>query len=77
MTTTTLLNSNPCVVYMDAISLAEAQLKEAKEHLEALEMTPGSRNLNEQRQVVQNLHQNLVEMKSTYVTIFGTLPPIL
>ena len=69
--------SNP---YLDAIMLAEAQLKKATDHLEYLEKRdnfPGkARKIEDQRKAVSNLHSNLVGMKTTCLTLFDVLPSL-
>ena len=66
--------------YMDAISLAEEQVKEACNKLESLEnmtdLPNRAEEVDNQRQVVSNLLDNLLEMKTAYFTMFGVLPPL-
>lgn len=66
--------------YADAISLAEKQLEEANSKLQNLEqdetLSDSSEAVKEQRLVVDDLKSNLLEMKSSYFTLFGTLPPL-
>lgn len=65
---------------MDAISLAEEQVKEACNKLESLEnmtdLPNRAEEVDNQRQVVSNLLDNLLEMKTAYFTMFGVLPPL-
>lgn len=65
---------------MDAISLAEGQVKEACNKLERLEnmtdLPNRAEEVDSQRQVVSNLRHNLLEMKTTYFILFGALPPL-
>lgn len=66
--------------YMDAISLAEGQVEEAQSKLNHLENMADLRSkaeeVDNQRQVLKNLQDNLLEMKTAYFTIFGVLPPL-
>ena len=66
--------------YAVAIFLAEKQLKEATSKLHNLEYDEGSSKNSEavqgQRQVVGDLQSNLLDMKGSYFTLFGALPPL-
>lgn len=65
---------------MDAISVAEGQIEEARTKLNHLENTTDlpnkAKEVHKQCQVLNNLLDNLWEMKTTYFTIFGVLPPL-
>lgn len=65
---------------MDAISLAEGQIEESRNKLNRLEnmadLPNKAEEVDNQRQVLNNLRDNLLEMKTTYFTIFGVLPPL-
>lgn len=66
--------------YADAISLAEKQLEEANSKLQNLErqqaLPNSSKAVEEQRLVVGALKNNLLDMRGSYLTLFGTLPPL-
>lgn len=66
--------------YLDAISLAEGQIEEARNklnHLENMADLPSKAEESDtQRQVLNNLRHNLLEMKTTYCTLFGALPQL-
>ena len=65
---------------MDAISLAEGQIEEARNklnHLENMTDLPNkAKEVHNQRQALNNLLDNLWEMKTAYFTIFGVLPSL-
>lgn len=65
---------------MEAIFLAEGQIEEARNklnHLENMADLPSkAEEVDNQRQVLNNLRDNLLEMKTAYFTIFGVLPPL-
>lgn len=66
--------------YMEAISLAEEQIEETRNKLNHLENMADLRSkaeeVDNQRQVLNNLQDNLLQMKTAYFTIFGVLPPL-
>lgn len=66
--------------YMDAISLAEGQIEEARNKLNHLEnmtdLPDKAKEVHNQRQALNNLLDNLWEMKTAYFTIFGVLPSL-
>lgn len=66
--------------YMDAISLAEGQIEEARNklnHLENMADLPNkAKEVHNQRQVLNNLRDSLWDMRATYFTMFGVLPPL-
>lgn len=65
---------------MEAISLAEGRIEEVLNklnHLENMTDLPSkAEEIDNQRQVLSNLRHNLLEMKTTYFTLFGVLPPL-
>ena len=64
---------------MEAIFLAEGQIEEARNKLNHLEnmadLSSKAEEVDNHRQVLNNLRDNLLEMKTAYFTIFGVLPP--